>query len=487
MMNFTRTLAASVVFLSAPALFAASWESANNGTTYTLQSLSEISESGVSKVSGNVYRVSNDITIMAGDKFVLDGGLELRMAGESLLRINGFSSLGAADARTLITRDSEESTPQGIYIVYEGEEPVVIRNLDFEYASLRNYGSVGFNMSDCSFRYSNGRLSSSGAVTLGSTGANFTITRCVFAENTVPAIGGGANIFCGLEMTDCTLFDNNSSNTNKPQINITVGGNLPVILRNISVIGAGRDKVGGIAVGNMLSGEGDNLVTIDSVTIKECRYGITGVGPMQLTIANCMLYNNNHETNPNAGGSGISLSSVTQREVIIRGCHIENSLWGVTVINSKANLGQVDNPDSPGNNEFVNNGNSVSGSYVPYDLYNNSVNTIYAQNNLWSVPEQTQEEIEKVIFHRNDNPSLGEVIFMPAGNGSVSAVNADGEGLYILDGMVYTNSPKVDIYTISGMRIATLGVNGGSVSLPELPAGIYILRAGANVQRVCLN
>ena len=68
-------------------------------------------------------------------------------------------------------------------------------------------------------------------------------------------------------------------------------------------------------------------------------------------------------------------------------------------------------PDyNPGNNTFVNNGNGG----VLYDLYNNSTNTVYAQGNTWNVSEQTEEEIEKVVFHQNDNASLGQVIFMPA-------------------------------------------------------------------------
>ena len=126
-------------------------------------------------------------------------------------------------------------------------------------------------------------------------------------------------------MSDCSLFDNNTANTNKPQINVTVGGDLPVVLRNINITGTGRGKVGGLAVGNMMSGGGANTVIIDSVSVRECRYGITGMGPQSMTISNCHLYNNNHETNPNAGGSGISLSSIGQ-EAVISGCHIENSL-----------------------------------------------------------------------------------------------------------------------------------------------------------------
>ena len=61
-------------------------------------------------------------------------------------------------------------------------------------------------------------------------------------------------------------------------------------------------------------------------------------------------------------------------------------------------------------NVFKNNGFNNQ----PYDLYNNSTITVYAQNNIWSVEQQTEELIETVIYHQHDNSNLGEVIFMPA-------------------------------------------------------------------------
>ena len=450
----------------------------------TMATLADDPESGVTKSAENVYIVSKDVTVPADKEFRLDGGLTVRLADGVQIQLNGPASLGATGARTLVTRNAETDAPKGFYLLYDGPQTTLIRNLDFEYASLRNFGERGFDMQDCSFRLSNGKLNSTGAVSLGKSGANFRIARCSFSENSVPAIGGGANIYCGLQMSDCSLFDNNTANTNKPQINVTVGGDLPVVLRNINITGTGRGKVGGLAVGNMMSGGGANTVIIDSVSVRECRYGITGMGPQSMTISNCHLYNNNHETNPNAGGSGISLSSIGQ-EAVISGCHIENSLWGVTLIKSPANLGQVGNWMSPGLNVFLNNGNSGSGSYVPYDLYNNSSYTVFAQNNTWSVPEQTEAEIEKVIFHKNDNAALGEVIFMPAmGSGAVSGITSD-EGMRIADGMITCpDATDACVYTSDGRLAARLPLVDGAAEIPSLPRGIYIVRAGKYALKV---
>ena len=115
---------------------------------------------------------------------------------------------------------------------------------------------------------------------------------------------------------------------------------------------------------------------------------------------------------------------------------------------------QVGNEASLGGNTFKDNGNGG----VAYDLYNNGANTVYAQLNTWSVPEQTEEEIEKVIFHKNDNGTLGEVIFMPAA--ATTGVEAvDGEAAaparyFTLDGVEVCN-PTHGIYVVRrGNRVS---------------------------------
>lgn len=215
--------------------------------------------------------------------------------------------------------------------------------------------------------------------------------------------------------------------------------------------------VGAIAVGNLTLLQASNRVVIENCELVEHRYGITGVGPMNMEIRNNRLVNNNHESNPMNGGSGISLSGYNYGlNAVISGNHIENSLWGVTLIQcSNVSLGEVDNPDSPGGNTFKDNGNNGQ----PYDLYNNGVNTVYAQLNTWSVPEQTAEQIETVIFHKADNPNLGEVIYMPA---------ADTEGIS-------------DI-TVAGSQARYFDLQGRPVESPV--SGLYIEISNGTARKV---
>ena len=201
------------------------------------------------------------------------------------------------------------------------------------------------------------------------------------------------------------------------------------------------------------------MVVQDNV-ITECRYGIANVGPVpHFIIKDNVLRGNNHETNPMNGGSGISLYDPYRKTTAhIEGNHIEGSLWGITIIGCKdVNVGKLDaDPASegynPGRNVFKDNGNGG----VPYDLYNNSTLTVYAQGNTWSVAEQDAEHIETVVFHQADNASLGEVIYMPA---------AEQAGI---DQIVAAPDAVRAVYTLQGAVLPT-------TDLTTLPAGIYVV------------
>lgn len=402
--------------IAAASLTAAAGEYVTPGTgvVYTPVMLASAEGSGVSDLGDGSFRFDNDITISESDSFSIGDATTFKLADGVCVTIKGKSDFRApAEKRLTVTRASESDEPKGFYLQNDTPTPDVFTNVDFCYAQLRSFSDTGFEMEGCTFTECNGKLSNTAALALGKTGAEFKVTNCTFTDCTVPAIGTAANYFCALDISDCTFIHNNTSNTNKPQINITVGGENLVAIRNCKLDGGGLNMVGGIAVGNLVAFNATNRVVIENCDISEHRYGITAVGgPINMEIRDNTLLNNNHETNAMNGGSGISLSGYNYGlNAIISGNHIENSLWGVTLIQcADVNLGEVDNPASPGGNVFKDNGNGGK----PYDLYNNGVNTVYAQLNTWSVDEQTAEEIEKVIFHKADNPALGEVIYMPA-------------------------------------------------------------------------
>ncbi|MBR4218725.1 MAG: hypothetical protein IKR71_06740, partial [Bacteroidales bacterium] len=88
---------------------------------------------------------------------------------------------------------------------------------------------------------------------------------------------------------------------------------------------------------------------------------------------------------------------------------------------------------------------------------NNGTATIWAQGNTWNVTEQTEENIEEVIYHQVDDPSKGLVIFMPAKSPSTAVDEIKAAEL--TDGLYYdlmgvpTQNPTNGIYIHNGKKI----------------------------------
>lgn len=484
MKKFYSLSTAALLACSLSASAAAVYETPGTGKTYSLQSLIGVAPDSVIQVSGKTFTVAYDITINENDKFVLDDNVTVQFKEKATLTINGHAKLVATERSYIKCVEGEAG--KGIYMHYDGEEAQTVSNLDFDGAQLRNYGKRGFTIENCNFRNANGKLNSSGALSVGAANACFVVRNCRFENNTVPAIGGAANFGNGVIMENCYLNNNVTENRNKPQINLTVGGPDSVIIRNCEIIGnPALDKVGGIAVANMLGISGANNTLIEGCTIKENRYGITAMGICHIEIRNNILINNNHETNPMNGGSGISLSGGGKNlSAIISGNHIEGHLWGITIIKcaGEVNLGQINNNNSPGFNKFLNNGNNGK----KYDVYNNQPANVYAQNNCWGVEEQTSELIQTVIFDKTDDATLGQVIFEPTWD-SVNSINADKNGIIYSNGEILTLSgteTTLTIYDATGAKLSVMPTAGGRASLSEMPAGLLIVASPLGTLKV---
>ena len=455
-------------------------ETLGDGTVYSFEKLSQNDTTGVVKVNGG-YAVIKDITIAEGDHFELDDNVTIKMADKVNVRVNGTVKMDLMQGTT-VTRMAEADMPKGFSISASNTETITCCNLSMEYAALRFTVNTTVHVTDCSFKYANGKLTSSGALVLGGDNPMFIIEHCEFISNQVPGIGGGANIPCGVLIKNCVFEDNNTKNMNRPQVNLTVGGNQSVEVVNNTFVGAKREKVGAVAVSNMLGIQGTNKVRIEGNDARYHRFGITTNGMMEAVIKNNVLVENKYEPNPMNGGSGISVYDTNQNQTVyIEGNTITGHLWGITLIGCKsANIGKTGNPNAadynPGNNIFKDNGNGGK----LYDLYNNGPNTVYAQGNTWNVDEQTAEKIETVISHKADNPSLGEVIFMPAGTGGVDAIEAerlffDRAAKQILG---LGDVDMVQVYSVSGLMTGDVLVEDGVANMSNLPSGVYVVKTG---------
>ena len=469
-----------VMVAAVSAFAAADVVTKGDGTVYSFEKLSMIDTTGVAKVDGG-YTVIKSITIAEGDHFELDDNVLIQMGDKVDFKIEGTVKMDLMEGTT-ITRLNESDQPKGLNVYASNKEEFTCCNLSMEYAALRFNISTKVTVSDCSFKFANGKMSSSGALILSGTNPTYVIENCNFINNVVPAIGGGANIPCGVLLQNCYFEDNNTKNMNRPQVNLTVGGNQEVAVLNNTLVGAKRTKVGAIAVSNMLGIQGTNKVRIEGNNAKHHRFGITTNGMMEVVIKNNVLEDNRDDPNPMNGGSGISVYDTKQNQsVYIEGNTITDHLWGITLIGCKlANIGKTEDPAAPdynpGNNVFKNNGNGGK----LYDLYNNGPNTVYAQGNTWNVDEQTAEKIETVISHKVDDPSLGEVIFMPAGTGGVEDAVAGKPVFNSAAKQIVglSDAETVVLYSVSGAMMGDILVEDGVADLANVPAGVYIVQIG---------
>ena len=475
-----KTLLLSSILIAAVPTALAEYVTLGDGTEYTLDALSQIAESGVTK-DGSTYVMLDNVTIAEGDKFAIEDGVTVKMGDGVQLRIEGEASLEAATAVT-VTRNADTDSPEGIGLFSEAKDVTVVEGINFEYAGLRAWTTKEVVVRDCSFKYCNGEISSAGALSMAESGGLLDVSGCEFIENAVPAIGGAANFNYGVVIEDCYFYDNNTENANKPQLNITVGGDRDIVIRNNTIVGNERNKVGAIAVSNMLGASGSNNVLIEGNDMRKHRYGITTNGAMNVRIIDNEIVDNKYESNAMNGGSGISIyDSNYNQTAVITGNHIEGNLWGITVIGGgNVNIGKTEDSSAedynPGGNVFVDNGNGG----VLYDLYNNGQNTIYAQGNKWNVAEQTEELIETVITHKNDIASLGEVIFMPPmGSSSVTDVATQGCYFDSLGKQVVAaavgDGAQVEVYAASGALVARRSIVGGTADLSDLTSGVYVV------------
>ena len=430
------------------------------GNVYTFNTLSQIEGTGVTLQDDGSYLVAADFTISEGDVLQMDNNAVIKMADGVRIYINGDADFAPADT-AVVTRDVEGSLPKGFWMLGDNGN-ANLKNVTFEYVGV-TFGGVNSSLhaDNCTFTLYNGKMNSSGALGFNASCDNNIVENCYFIENTLNAIGNGATNPVGIIIRNCLFWHNVTANRNKPQINLTVGGDYDVLIADNEVIGGQFTMSGGIALSNMmgLAHTGTNIV--ENNYIADNRYGITTIGSVDAIIRYNTMIDNHYESIPNNGGSCISIyDTSSSSNIYIEGNWMEGGFWGITIVTGapNVNVGKVEDPEAedynPGNNTFVNNG--FDGAL--YDLFNNGTATVYAQGNTWNVIEQTEENIEEVVYHQVDDPSKGLVIFMPAHDtpSSVEEIEAaqQGDNLYYnLMGQPVEAPATGGIYIHNGKKI----------------------------------
>lgn len=360
---------------------------------------------GTVTFSGGNYFINSNLTVSSSDTIKILNNAAVKLAFNVVFLVNGalivnppdsvkFTSIDTTQKFTELRLDAASNTSSFTKFIYE-----------YSFNGLRLL-NVSPAFANCTFRYNCNGNPSTTVPALNLFNANPVISNCLFYRNYRAAIAGGSNIANAPQILYCQFIENNLLNGNVPQINLGQSGAGTTIIRGCTIIGSAIQS-GGIATLPI----GTLNIVIENNIIKRNRYGIaiTNSNTMAI-IRNNIIDSNNIQGDPNLGGSGINFNGNSTLTALVSKNRIRGNLWGITIQNTaKPILGNLAVSDTNyiGQNYIFWNSNSG----VFYDLYNNTPDSIKAENNFWGTGNI--DSIEAHIFHKPDNPALGFVDYLP--------------------------------------------------------------------------
>lgn len=456
-------------------LMNAQFTTPNTGVHWTLDDIAAASP-GTVTTSGNEYTLHENLMIEENDSLSLNENLILKIDSEVEVEVKGFFR---SDADQIMITATDEANPYEGFWFFDTSE-VFFRNTVIQYGGGLRVITPDFEMHNCEMYYNVSGSSTGGAISFSN--GSPVVKNSIFKFNANPALSSGANTSVSAWIEGNHIEGNNTTNNNRPQINMGPSGEQDTIrIINNTVIG-NRDltMVGGISASSLVGVT--NKILIKENVVKDNRYGITSMGTSTGIIADNIIEDNNTEGQPMNGGSGINLFSTQM--IYLTNNQIRRNLWGVTLQGTaQVNLGSDDDEDfNPGGNIFNENGNEGQ----TYALFNNTTNTVKALHNCWiEGQESTAEDVENVISHVIDDPALGEILFDPFDCGeiilAVNDLNKSEFNIYPnpVKNSFYIQSKEkgnIRIFDLNGKLVASEKQNTGTSLIQiNLPKGVYIV------------
>ncbi len=374
-----------------------------NGTKYTLQDLANTHPEAVICTEPGEYHLYENLTLSANDTLLLDEALQqLVLHNELTINIQGV--LISAERTDLLTVTSERENAESTSYEWRLEEGSVglLQHILFEDGKDIFLTDGEFTLRHCEFT---GFAES--AVRMMN--CNPVITGCHFHDNHAAAIQSPANASSSPVITNNILYNNVLNNTNNPQINLGTGGTDTIVITGNRIEGVASTMSGGIAISNLVGAEQVTQVLLSGNTITHNRYGYTQTGTnISAEILDNIITNNNLETDPMNGGSGISIYGYdTTCYAKIRRNLIAGNLWGVTAVyRYHIDMGTA---NDWGRNVLYDNGND--GELYAFAMSQYSTLDVTAIGNYWGSNDTAFAE--SVILHQHDQSNLGLVEFDP--------------------------------------------------------------------------
>src|SRR5690606_6524355 len=288
----------SFTFLLLTNLCFAQFTTPNTGVHWTLDDIATASP-GTLTVSGNEYTLHENLMIELNDSLSLNENLTLKIAPGVEVEVKGFFRSDADEIT--ITAVDEENPYEGFWFFDTSE--VFFRNTLIQYGGGLRVVTPDFEMHNCEMSYNVSGSSSGGAISFSN--GSPVVKNSVFKFNANPAMSSGANTSVSAWIEGNYIEGNNTTNNNRPQINMGPSGEQDSIrIINNTVIGD-RDltMVGGISASSLVGVA--NKILIRGNTVRDNRYGITSMGNSSGIIADNIIEDNDTEGLPMNGGSGI--------------------------------------------------------------------------------------------------------------------------------------------------------------------------------------
>jgi len=382
----------------------AGYSTPGTGKSWNLDSLVTYSGGSVTYSSGT-YFFNDTLTISQSDTLKVLINTTVKIVPAGVFNIYGTLIVSPPDS----VKITAVITTQGFYEMRLDDlsDASVMKRMIFEY-SVNGIRLLNTNplIDSCVIRNNCDNNSSTTAPAINLFYSNATISHCKIYRNYKVAIGGGANISNAPQILYNEIYENNIGNSNVSQINLGASGSGTTVIKG-NIIRGLYINAGGIAtlpIGNL-------NISIENNIITHNRYGVA----IQNANTNAIIRGNVIDSNniqglPLSGGSGINFNGNSTLTAVVFRNFIRGNLWGITIQNTaKPNLGNLSNSDTSddGYNYIYWNSNSDT----IYDLYNNTPDSIKAENNYWGT--SNIDTVEAHIFHHPDNPSLGYVDYLP--------------------------------------------------------------------------
>lgn len=474
---------ASLAFVGAIVL--GQFTTPNTSETYTIAQLDALTDVISYDTSSNQYLLTENLTISATDTFLAESDFVLAIAEGKLITVVGTIHINAPNEVHFTSTNPGTVYFNGLRL--EDGSTAHFTKFKMTYGGGIRSLSENFFMDQSEVSYQNAGISTGAAINFSE--GNPTIQNSRFIENITPAVASGANQSVALNYINNYLYHNNQGDSNRPQINMGPSGSGAItrIIGNTIIGDRTKTRVGGVSVSSLVGV--DNEFWIENNLIKDNRYGFTATGGnTKGNLINNQFIDNNTEPVPANGGSGINIylaQNPADYVINILGNEIKGNLWGITNIGNGAYV-FLGNEANPGNNVFENNGNGG----VTYALYNNSPLAISAQGNCWD-PMLTDERVEEVIVHYNDDTTLGLVDYSNYAcllNTTDVALNQikvypnPNQGNFIIESH---QKDTFKIYNLTGQLVASGElVKGKNEIKAKLSPGTYVLKTNYKSSKI---